>query len=177
MRTVSVKIEGTTPLLQHRFPEEDNPEGKSKKKKKEYDSQEQCEKALYQSEDGIIYQPADCLKGALMKASTSFQYEGKKTYKEIIAGSVFIQPDAIPHLNQKWVIDRRAVVIQRARIMRARPKFDKWALKFEMEYDEDFISKDKLKEILDFAGARKGIGDYRPEKGGSFGKFIVTLFK
>ena len=177
MEKVKVKIEGVSPLLQHRFPEEENPEHKSKKIKKEFPAKEEAEKGLYKDPDGKIYQPANTIKGSLLRASTSFLYEKKTSYRQVIAGSVFITPDAIPHIYQKWVVDRQPVVIQRSRIMRARPRFDKWALEFEMEFDEQVISKDKLKEILDYAGQRKGIGDFRPEKGGSFGKFMVTKFE
>jgi len=173
MKKVKVKIEGIAPLLQHRFPEEENPEHKSKKKIKEFPAREECEKSLYKDEKGTIYQPATHILGALIKAGARFQFERKLTYSSVIKSSVFVTPDAIPHICQEWVIDRRPVVIQRMRIMRARPRFDKWALEFEIEYDEEIIGKDKLKEILDYAGQRIGIGDYRP----LMGRFIVTKFE
>ncbi|GAI19389.1 unnamed protein product, partial [marine sediment metagenome] len=64
-------------------------------------------------------------------------------------------------------------VIQRARIMRARPRFDKWELDFTIDFDDEIIGKDKVNEILTYAGQRIGIGDYRP----LFGRFIVTKFQ
>jgi len=170
---VKVEIEGTAPLLQHRFPEEENPERKSKKRIKEFAAREDCEKALYQDEKGEIYQPASHILGALVRAGARFLFERRASFSSVIKSSVIVKPDAIPHVFQKWAIDRRPVVIQRARIMRARPRFDKWALRFEIEFDEDLIGKDKLKEILDFAGARIGIGDFRP----LFGRFMVTKFE
>lgn len=174
MEKVKIKIEGIgLGLLQHRFPEEDNPENKSKKKIKEFPAKAECEKALYCDEKGTIYQPATHILSALVKAGSQFGYEKKMTYSSIIKSSVFVTPDAIPHIFQNWVIDRRPVVIQRARIMRARPRFDKWALEFEIEFDEDIIGKDKIKEILEYAGTRKGIGDNRPTNG----KFMVVKFE
>ena len=173
MDKVTIVIEGVAPLLQHRFPMEDNPETKSARKKQEYDAQKDCEKALYVDEKGIICQPATHILGSMIKAGTEFTYKGKKTYKEIIKSCVFIDQFLIPHLNQKWKIDRQAVVISRARIIRARPRFDKWKLKFTISFDNSVINSVTLKEILDCAGLRIGIGDYRPV----YGRFTVVEFK
>jgi len=173
MKTVKIRIEGIKPLLQHRFPLEDNPENKSRKKKKEYNAQEDAKKALYQDEKGKIYQPSTHILGTMIKAGTQFIYEGRKTYKDIIKTCIIIDPDCIPHIHQKWEVDRQPVVIQKARIMRARPRFDKWALEFTIEYDEEIVGKDKLKDILEYAGARIGIGDFRP----MFGRFLISEFK
>jgi hypothetical protein len=171
MEKVKVVIEGVAPLLQHRFPIEEN--NKSKKKKKEYIPQEDAEKSLYRDEKGVIYEPATHIFGALIKAGIRFQYEKRQTYSNIIKSSVLVTPDAIPHKIQKWIIDSRPVVVMRARILRSRPKFEKWGLEFIIEYDDELIGKDRMKEILDYAGLRIGLGDYRP----LFGRFIVTKFE
>ena len=173
MKKVKVRIEGTSPLLQHRFPMEENQENKSVRRKKEYPAEEECKKALYQDDKGKIYQPAEHILGALVMAAKNFSYEKKRTYKEIVKSSVFVNPAVIYHEHQKWQIDRRPVVVMKARIVRARPRFDKWALAFEIEFDNEVMGKDKLKEMLDYAGQRVGIGDYRP----AFGRFIVTKFE
>ena len=173
MEKVKVKIEGIAGLLQHRFPMEENTENKSAKRKKEFPAQEEAEKALYKDENGEIYQPSEHILGALIHAAKNFSYEKKRTFKDVIKSTVFISPNCIPHEIQDWEVDRRPVVIMRARIVRARPLFKKWKLSFEIEYDNDVMSKSKLKEILDYAGSRVGLGDYRP----LFGRFIVTEFK
>ena len=171
MSYVSVKIEGVTPLLQHRFPEEDFGTNATKAKKNVYDPDEECEKALYKNDDGI-YQPAEHILSALIKAGTSFKYKGQQTYKEIIKQSIAVNPDCIPHNIPKWEVDSRSVVIERKRIMRSRPVFNKWQLEFEIEIlDETLINFETLKEILEKAG-KIGIGDYRPR----FGRFMVSMY-
>jgi hypothetical protein len=45
-------------------------------------------------------------------------------------------------------------------------------LEFTIKYDAERIGKDTLKQILEEAGATKGIGDYRPK----FGRFKVERF-
>lgn len=174
MKKVDVTIEGIEPgLLQHRFPMEENTETKSVKRKVEYPSLEEAQKCLYTDEDGIIYQPAEHILGCLVKAGANFSYERRRTYKDVMKSCVFISPTAIPHQHTEWSVDRRPVVIMKARIVRSRPLFKKWALSFSIEYDEEVLNVSKLKELLEFAGTRIGIGDYRP----LFGRFIVTRFE
>lgn len=178
MEKIQVEITGVSPLLQHRFPVE-KPEAKPKNKKATEDDVEQ---SLYKLPDGTIYQPAIHLIGALKKAGAKFQIpgQGKLTYKNLVgSGAVTVSPDAIPHIDQAFEVDARAVVVPatRGRVVRRRPCFNAWSLQFEIEYDDDEISAETLKDLLEYAGKRVGIGDFRPEKGGPFGRFMVTEFK
>lgn len=171
---VNVTIKGICPLLQHRFstPEED-PKWTKQSGFKDYSKD--VLRALYADEKGNPYQPADHIIGSMTKASTDFKIpgKGKKTYKDLIQSALSIYPDAIPHKIPKWVVDRRPVVIIRARIIRERPRFDEWELSFEINITDEQLPVDAVRRILEHAGNRKGIGDFRPR----FGKFMVTEFK
>ena len=100
-------------------------------------------------------------------------HRGRGTLKATILSSVFIDPDKIP-LNKDTYdeIDVRPVVIQRNRIVKGRPKFNSWELEFTISFDEKRVKKGEIKQILEEAGATKGIGDYRPK----FGRFKVIAF-
>jgi hypothetical protein len=173
MARIEVTIQGVAPLLQHRYPSEKE-ETKITKVRGARDYSDEAEKALYKNPEGQIYEPSDHVLGALIKASTDFKItgRGKKTYKDLIKSAIIITPDAIPHKYQKWHVDRRAVVVQRARIMRERPMFDEWELSFEVETLDEQLAVPALKEIFEQAG-KIGIGDFRPR----FGRFMVTEFK
>ena len=94
--------------------------------------------------------------------------------KTTILSSVFVEPDKIPLNKQSYdEIDIRPVVIQRNRVVKGRPKFNSWELEFNIKYDEKRVKKDILRQILEEAGAIKGIGDYRPK----FGRFKVERFE
>jgi len=162
----------------HRFPESEGTiEAKSKRRMGNPDYEKEVEQSLYKLPDGKIYQPATHIEGALIKAATGFQIAGKrkKTYKDLIKGSVFVFPDAIPHKIQKWIPDKRSVVVPatRGRIMRVRPRLDEWELSFTIELRNEQVPIEVVKQILDTAGNEVGIGDFRPR----FGRFIVTEFK
>jgi len=74
-------------------------------------------------------------------------------------------------------VDSRPVVVQRARIMRHRARLEDWTLNFDLEIDETIIPVDQLAEVIADSGRRAGLGDFRPPKGGPFGRFIVTKWK
>jgi len=54
-----------------------------------------------------------------------------------------------------------------------RPRFDKWEIPLVIEYDEACISAGSIANLFSRAGFSVGLCDFRPEKGGNFGQFIV----
>lgn len=67
------------------------------------------------------------------------------------------------------------VVVQRSRIERTRALFEPpWSVVVEIDTDDELIDDTKLLKWLDVAGRRLGIGDWRPAKGGSFGRFQLV---
>lgn len=173
MKRIHAVIKGIAPLLQHRFPVEEHGENASKQKQKMYKPEDEAKKALYQNDQGI-FQPAEHIYQALVKASVQFKFEGKKTYKDIIKAGLTIEPECIPMVSTKpYIIDARPVVIQRARVICWRPRFDEWKLEFDiLIIDEGNLNPVVVREILDRAGF-EGIGSYRPR----FGRFQVIEWK
>lgn len=173
MKTIEVEIKGIAPLLHNRFPAEEFGENASTKKKKVYVPKDEADKKLYKNQDGSYYQPAEHIFQSLVKAAVDFKFEGRKTFKDIINSGIAITPENIP-LDHPFVIDERSVVIQRARVLAWRPRFDEWSVKFNVEIiDDENIPISTLNEILTHAGMRKGIGDYRPR----YGRFMITKFE
>ncbi|MDP1614218.1 MAG: hypothetical protein Q8L68_00305 [Methylococcales bacterium] len=173
MKHINVEITGIAPLLQNRFPMEEHGHNISKAIKKVYVPEDEAKKCLYIKND-IIFQPAEHIYQSMIRASTDFKFSGKKTFKDVITSGVVVEPEEIPLISDKYEIDTRAVVIQRSRVLKWRPRFNQWKLQFKLIIlDDQNISISALKEILEKAGATKGIGDYRPR----FGRFQVTSFQ
>jgi len=172
---INVKIEGTSPLLQRRFEENKTDPKPPKRKTGKVDYGEEVEKALYRDENGHIYQPASHIEGAMIKAAVNFQIEGKgkKTYKDLVKAALIVEPFAIPHIQTKFEVDKRTVVIQRVRVLRCRPRFDKWSLEFTLTINDDQLPLEVVQEILEYAGRFVGIGDFCPK----FGRFRIVEFK
>lgn len=61
--------------------------------------------------------------------------------------------------------------------MRHRPRINKYWAEFHIEVDEDMLEASLIHQLLVEAGSKCGLLDYRPERGGSFGRFIVVSWQ
>lgn len=175
MKRIHVTVEGQTPLLQHRYAiaGQDEP---SSKRTGVPEWKAEGEKALYRDESGNIYQPAEHFERAFAEAGKQFKVAGKRgaTWSKLLSATLEVQPFAIPHKVTKYEIDARPVVIQKSRVVRYRPRFDAWQLSFDIVISDVQVPVTVVRQVVDYAGTYIGIGDYRPNKGGKFGKFAVT---
>lgn len=55
-----------------------------------------------------------------------------------------------------------------------RPEYRNWSCSFHVEYDETVLSAEQVIALLDRGGFYNGIGEWRPERSGSFGRFQVV---
>lgn len=79
----------------------------------------------------------------------------------------------------KYGVDRRSIVNKNTggRQIKCRPRLEKWEVSFYLEYDADLISSVQMRDCVDYAGKLAGVLDFRPEKGGPFGRYVVTSWK
>ncbi len=160
-----VKIRGVAPLIHHRFAPAEQGGGIPR-------PEEEAIRALYKDENDVPYQPASHVKAALVKAGAQINWKKRKTYKDLIKSSVFIEPEKIK-LDTPWEIYTCPVVINRARILRSRPMFAIWEVEFDIVNYHNEVMLERLQECLGIAGAMIGIGDGRPE----YGRFDVIEFE
>jgi hypothetical protein len=57
--------------------------------------------------------------------------------------------------------------------LRYRPEFSKWAVDLYVRVNTRVLSRDQLTYLFNQAGFSAGVGEWRPEKDGSFGLFHV----
>ena len=66
------------------------------------------------------------------------------------------------------------VVVNGKRILRSRARFDRpWSVVGVADVDPELVDKDQLSAWLATGGRRVGLGDWRPEKSGHYGRFDV----
>jgi hypothetical protein len=179
MKKVEVEIEGLTPLLMNRYNiDAQLAKDKGRRISQTYDPDEEAEKAAYWSSTGkkVLVCPSEIIYSCILNAS-SFHKIGKRSAKTILAGSIRIEPAEISFGTSEYTVDTRAVVIQRSRVPKSRARLNEWKLKFNIIYNENQIPDPQpIRTVLEEAGQRIGIMDYRPQKSGSFGTFKVTKF-
>ncbi|MDD4484272.1 MAG: hypothetical protein PHD55_07900 [Methanoregula sp.] len=158
----------------HRFPLE--PVQAIAKMSKE----EQAEIAAYRDEEsGDLYIPGVAIQRALIAAATYSKGKGRASLQKPVAACVFVDPDQCSLGTTTYKIDARAVVVPatKGRIVRFRPRLDAWEIAFSLDYDPDLLTEQQLRTVVDDAGARVGLLDFRPERKGPFGRFMVTFWE
>jgi hypothetical protein len=178
---VNVTIKGSTPLLMNRL----NPESlkaKSRQKLREYDQEKEAEASAYIATINgkkQLYVPGYAVYSMLIRAAG--QYKSRRTsLSGILAGTIRVEPEFIPLGHCNYEVDVRPVVIQRMRVIKARAKIPEWEISFQIVYNKRILTDEivkTLETILDDAGTRMGLLDYRPQHKGWFGTFEVTKFE
>lgn len=170
-RTINCEIKGISPLIMHSFP---MAEIKAIEKKT---LAKQAEISAYrQPETNVLYIPGMAIQRCLVAGATYSKGKGRASLQKPVAASVIISPEYCLLGQSEYVIDARPVVVPATggRIIRYRPKFPAWAVSFKIEYDDDLVKESELREVVDNSGSRVGLLDFRPEKKGPFGRFMVT---
>ena len=182
MKTYNITIEGVSPLLMNRPSQLDIGEKSKDQKRETMTKEEIAEAKLYTDAEGKVYMPATWFQGAVVEAGKQKKMMGKgsakATYSKVAGSCVEINPFEIV-LNAKWKVFSILAVnpTTRGRNVLHRPQFDKWKADFECTFDENQIEIPVMKELFDIAGRNVGVGDWRPQKKGRFGKFQVTSWK
>ena len=193
LRQYRIRIKGISPIIHHNGAaglDTESPVNREKAeliKKKGINRTEdvtarirqlECETALYLTADGKPTVPEAALRacietgarklkqggqvreGLLVQKVEEFIYDHTtlgSTLAELSKSTQFVAP----------------VVVQRARLLRTRARFDEWAIVFTIEVSDELVDKKQLESWLDISGRRIGLCDWRPEKSGSFGRFTT----
>lgn len=74
-------------------------------------------------------------------------------------------------------LDLRRAAVGASKHVRVRPRFDRWMVKGKIDIVDPDFRYEALTQIMEIAGQRKGIGDWRPgaKTPGPYGRFGVTL--
>ncbi len=181
---IEVTIEGTTPLLMNKFHDAAQHQATSGTRMSMVGDKgtplEQATLKMYAGLDGKAMIPQPNLFRCLIDAGTFFKAGKSKVTTQkssMIPACVDVEgvEIALAH-KEPWTVDTRAVCIPSTggRIVCHRPCFNDWALTFTIDLDTAMIAPKLMRELVDAAGKRIGLGDFRPARKGPFGKFVVT---
>lgn len=188
MKTIRVTITGATPLLIHRFGEAAEVGSATRRVKtaEADDPRAEATKHAYIANDGSFFFSAAAIPSAMGSVGANHKQRGsRKTLRFVVPAAVRMLSDTVticdengkPHKD--FEVDSRPVTIPatKGRIMRHRPRWNKWTASFDLVVNDDLLDPAKAHELLTEAGMQCGIGDFRPEKRGPFGTFQVTRWE
>ena len=142
----------------------------------------ECQNSLYVDDDGKPTLPASALRAAIEGAARKTK-QGPDVREGLLVESLEFKYDEKRYGKTIEKVGKSAqftvpVVVQRARILRTRAKFDcPWSIDAVIDADDELVDAPKLKAWLDIAGRRIGLCDWRPAKSGTFGRFELKTVK
>lgn len=183
MLQLAITIQGITPLLLNRFSDEAAASATAGTRASiatdHLPPKDDAESRLYLDEKGQWIIPQPNLFRCIIDAGKFFKAGKTKitTLKSSLIPAAVTMTEVYYPLKSKkgWTVDTRPVRIPATggRILRHRPLFNDWGLSFKCELDETMITAKLFREIVDAGGRRIGLGDFRPDCKGVFGKFVV----
>lgn len=121
----------------------------------------------WDDEDGPIMPAANIFKSILQAAGLT--RHGKAVERSLVIHGIhspldYPGPRAVEGLWNGGLgphVDRRMATVNRAPIPNLRPAFPRWAAAFQFDLDEDLLSLDDFRWIVEKAGRLIHVGDYR----------------
>lgn len=178
-----VELEGVSPYSQSRY--HDTPH-------KEQESHEQYRdrtwrEYMHYDENGQVFIPPmsikNCLSLAAKRLGMKVVGRGAKTYAQFFASGILvtdstmlgIKKDDVP--GEKLFLPADGKAGSGSRVTKIYPRIDKWKGTAVVYVLDGIISEKIFTKHLDEAGKYIGLGRFRPERGGFYGRFKVNNLK
>lgn len=175
---VEAEIEGTAPLLFHRWSCESIDEKAKAKKGSTAKKTDDVASYVYRDDKGFVCIPSEYFRQAVIHAA-KYKQDPRSPRKSAMdlykAGVATLGELCSLGVKDPDYLDRRRVVVQRNGITRTRPAMlTGWKCKVSLQVLlPEYIDHRMLNETLAYAGKIIGVGDFRP----SFGRFQITSFR
>lgn len=179
-KKISFWIKGTSPMIQHAWSEKAlgqlraTSAERRKMPKEKRDPEIDANNAMYKLKDGTAACPMLAVKASMIGAAhKDFGIEKTIVRKALFLPSSDYESGLLAPLLYDNVEVREDIV--RVGInqtdLRYRPEFTGWKVNVILEIDPDLINEQDIVNLVNRAGFSVGIGEWRPERGGEYGRF------
>lgn len=178
-----VPIIGVTPLIMHRWDEKakkkmlDEMQG-IKKPKEPKNPEAEYQATMYHTADGGYGFPVVGFKAAIVSAA---RFYGKEVSMVRLRQCLFMQ--GVPSDDQKQILtpitglprmrEDAVTVGMKGRDLRYRAEFTEWDAMLDITFITSMLDGNSVLSLIDAAGRGVGVGEWRPEKSGQNGTFMV----
>jgi hypothetical protein len=198
MQLQEVVLRSTSCLMMNRWLPEQLLDLRDKTRKKSTTAeklplQEEAALKVY-TVDGKPVVPVENLFACLMAAGMYIRLDGKRqlstTKSSLLPGMLTILTNPLWLQNPsdhtspadwgiaEWKYDIRAGNNPNGdqAVAIVRPRFDEWAIHLEVLLDDDQLGMNAFRRVFDYAGARIGLMEFRPQRRGVCGMFRVDYW-
>jgi len=177
---LEVDIVGRTSLLVKRFDEKTQDDiarkqgGNASRTKAPRVPEEECERARIKNTKG-----EDCVKAIWFKKGMAAMGGYFQIPRGNVEQGVYVVGDLIPikFTGKKPIMNTARVRVGQGGMAKTslayRPEFPGWSCKLRIGFDASVLTPHQVVTLLAHAGAKNGVGEWRPQKGGDYGRFDV----
>ena len=183
MKTALIKLTSAAPLTQSR--KHDAP--KLEKELADAYEQRTWKNKAHINEEGRVEIPAFAIKCAVVAAAKyagdQIPGKGKSTWTKKFQCGILIPANAVTDKTKDDItpitINANADGVRGSgkRVFRTFPQLLKWTARLEVMVFDEIITRDILERYFTAAGQYIGVGQYRPESGGTNGRFSVEVLE
>jgi hypothetical protein len=189
---IECQLTGITPMLQNAMSNETLlalwTKEKEAKNSERPDPRDYANGRIHRLEDGRACVPNPMLYASFKAAGVYVRLDGRRM---LTSGKSSHLPSMLTILTEEipiylpgtdqpalWEVDMQRGSNHNAgksvAVCIIRPRFDKWELRIDLEIDRHETSIERMREVVEKAGRRTGLGDFRPGTKGIFGQFCIT---
>lgn len=175
IQTVDFLLIGDSPLIVHAWSEKakrqmlDKQMKKATKAKEAKDPQADYEACFYYTSDKRYGFPTIGVKASMVGACRFVDMKMTEARGAFHIDGEMLEVRGDPQMREDMV----RVGMGTADI-RYRPEFLNWSIPVRIKFNASVIGPEQLANLLNTAGFAIGIGEWRPEKNGSYGRFHVA---
>lgn len=171
---ITLMLIGDSPLIVHAWSEKakkqmlDKQMKKATKGKEAKDPEADYEACFYRTDTGAFGFPAIGVKAAMVAAAR--YVDAKMT---VLRGAFHIGVEMLTVIGEPRPREDMVRLSLGVADIRYRPEFVDWRIPVTIKYNTAAISAEQIANLLNVAGFGVGIGEWRPERNGSYGRFHV----
>lgn len=175
VRTMTIRLVGDSPLISHAWSAKakkemlDKQMKRAKTAKEAKDPERDFEESLYRLPDGTCGFPAVAFKTAAVDACSHID----GITKVVARGAFHIVGDMVPIEGEPKPREDMVRVGMGTADIRYRGEFREWACDIKVRYNAAVISDEQVVNLFNTAGFAIGVGEWRPQRDGSYGMFHV----
>lgn len=183
MKIAIVQMESVTPYSQSKHIDEETHPAKPKESKDDYESRCWMHR-MHVTPDGYVEIPptafANCIKASARRLQIQVPGKGKTLFTKYFEAGVMV-PEGLKLDVKAADVPRDRLFVPSdgrpgggKRVFRNFPRIDRWSGKVSFYILDDMITEPVFTQVLRSAGLLVGIGRFRPENRGFYGRFKVA---